>query len=136
MKKFLIAGVLFTLIMSLYFVNINKESNLVTTRISNAIQAILENEKPESIFTDEQMDKLITFRDDYSAINFPDYHIEIFQPEDEEVVYLMLIVQPTEEEPLGLVLYMTFKLASSQPLSIEELIISNWVNISIEGQQF
>ena len=109
-------------------------------QITQGIRAILSDEPSHvgvtNIFTKEQKNKLSEFREKFAAEDITYYNIEAFKPEDENIVYLMLISRPSIEENEGLVLYMTFNLKSSSPLEIDSIIISNWVEIQYDAIQF
>ena len=136
MKMKIFAGIIALLMIVGYFLNVNSVTENNSVKISAAVQDILDGKKTDDIFTYDQLKKLENFRTKFIKENFPEYKIEAFQPDDEAVVYLMLIVKPRFEGDSGIILYMTFELNDAESLEVENIIISNWVKIDFNAKQF
>lgn len=135
MKKTALILLVAASIISLYILNTNNDDVNYSDQIAVAVDEILDDKEPNNIFTVKQKEQLELFREKFNAENFDTYRIESYQAPDENVVYLMLIVDPTVETP-GIVLYMTFELYDVNSLKVEKVTVSNWVTIEYEGKQF
>jgi len=135
MKKTALILLVAASIISLYILNTNNDDVNYSDQIAVAVDEILDDKEPNNIFTVKQKERLELFREKFNAENFDTYRIESYQAPDENVVYLMLIVDPTVETP-GIVLYMTFELYDVNSLKVEKVTVSNWVTIEYEGKQF
>lgn len=136
MKMKIFAGILAVLMITGYFLHVNSGLENNSVRISEAVQGMLDGEKVEDIFTAEQLKKLEDFREKFLEEDLSQYRVESFQPDDENVVYLMLIVKPRFEGESGIILYMTFELDDVESLKVRNIVISNWVNIEFSAKQF
>ena len=136
MKMKIFAGIIALLMIAGYFLHVHSETENNSAIIAKTVQDILDGKKADDIFTDAQLKKLEDFRTKFIKENFPEYRVEAFQPDDEKVVYLMLIVKPRFEGDSGIILYMTFELYDIESLKVENIIISNWVKIDFSAKQF
>lgn len=136
MKKKIMAALFCMIVIVGYFTYSHNKAESHSIIIAQALENILSGKEVTEIFTDLQLKKLESFRLKFETEHFPTYRIESFQPEDEEIVYLMLIVEPSSQEKTGIVLYMTFELEEARSLKIERIIISNWVTIEYNATQF
>ncbi len=135
MKRTVLILLVAASLMSIYILNTNNDDVNYSDQIAVAVDEILDDKEPSNIFTVKQKEHLERFREKFKAEDFDTYRLESYQSPDENVVYLMLIVDPTVETP-GIVLYMTFELYDVNTLKVEKVTLSNWVTIEYEGKQF
>lgn len=136
MKKGIIIGSLAILLLIIGFYNYTQTKMSVSDTIEEAVVNYLDQGLEAHFFNKKEIKKLNHFKEKFEEGNFTHYRTEAFQPDNESKVYLMLIVEPNQQEEKGIVLYMTFDLKKESPIEISELIISNWVTIEYEAKQF
>lgn len=134
-KKIILAIVAITIVVFGLF--LHKQNKLTTADyIENAVDNYLTTGQTSDFISGRHLDKLELFKEKFEAENFPAYRLDSFQAENDNIVYIMLIVDPGAQIEKGIVLYMNFYLKSESPIEIDKLIISNWVNILNKAKQF
>jgi len=134
-KKIILAIVAITIVAFGLF--LHKQNKLTTADyIENAVDNYLTTGQTSDFISGRHLDKLELFKEKFEAENFPAYRLDSFQAENDNIVYIMLIVDPGAQIEKGIVLYMNFYLKSESPIEIDKLIISNWVNILNKAKQF